>query len=109
MSATLSSTDRPELFIGLAGPIGVDMDGIVQGLNDALTRVGYRPVPIRLTAEMMAIPTGVSIDLDDFYAESDSKMKYGNAIRRMTGDAAALGRLYAELLAAGAVAPGAAA
>ncbi len=88
-----ANTDRPELFIGLAGPIGVDIDGIGQGLNDALVRVGYHPMSIRLTEEMMAIQTGLPIDLDDFYAESDSKMKYGNAIRRMTGDPAALGRV----------------
>ena len=90
MSEILSPIARPELFIGIAGPIGVDMDAIVQCLNEALMRVGYRPAPIRLTEEMVAIPTGLPILTGDFYAEADSKMKYGNAIRSMSGDAAAL-------------------
>jgi deoxycytidylate deaminase len=93
MSEPLSCIKRPELFIGIAGPIGVDMDAITQSLNEALMRVDYRPVQIRLTEEMAVIPTGLPIRLDDFFAEADSKMRYGNEIRKMTADAAALARV----------------
>ncbi len=98
MPEILSPIARPELFIGIAGPIGVDMDAMTQALNDALARVGYRPVSIRLTEEMVAISTGLPILEGDFFAEADSKMKYGNAIRRQTGDAAALARVAVKAI-----------
>ena len=93
MSESLSRIKQPELFIGIAGPIGVDMDAIGEGLNDALIGVGYKPIPVRLTEEMTLVPTGLPILTDNFYAEATSKMAYGNEIRTVTQDAAALARL----------------
>ena len=98
MSESLSRIKQPELFVGIAGPIGVDMDAIAVSLSDALIGVGYRPVPIRLTEEMTLIPTDVPIQTDDFYAEAASKMRYGNAIRSRTQDAAALARLAVQAI-----------
>jgi deoxycytidylate deaminase len=98
MSESLSRIEKPELFVGIAGPIGVDIDAISISLNDALIGVGYRPVPIRLTEEMTLIPTDIPIQPDDFYAEAISKMRYGNAVRNKTRDPAALARLAVQAI-----------
>ena len=93
MSDTLSWIKKPELVIGIAGPIGVDMDAIGQSLGQALSNVGYRPCLIRLTEEMLVVPTEVPPRDTDFYAEAESKMLYGNAVRRAMKDPAALARI----------------
>ena len=93
MSETLSWIEKPELVIGIAGPIGVDIDAIGDSLHAALTAVRYLPVSIRLTDEMKLFPTNVVINADDFYTEADTKMRYGNALRQIKQDAATLARV----------------
>jgi deoxycytidylate deaminase len=93
MSKTLSWIKKPELVIGIAGPIGVDMDAIAESLGHALTVVHYHPASIRLTEEMARFPADVTILDGDFFAEADSKMRFGNALRRLTDDPAALARV----------------
>ena len=51
-----SSLDYPELIVGIAGPIGVDMDLIAASLGVALGNVGYASTLIKLTAEMARFP-----------------------------------------------------
>jgi deoxycytidylate deaminase len=41
---------RPELFFGMVGAIGTDLDAATTALEVALTRVGYRVVPIKLSS-----------------------------------------------------------
>ncbi len=41
--------DRREAFIGLIAPIGVNIDGVVIALSDALRNISYETNPIRLT------------------------------------------------------------
>ena len=93
MSETLSWIEQPELVIGIAGPIGVDIDAIGDSLNAALVAVQYRPVLIRLTEEMLKFPTTEVIDTTDFATEAESKMRYGNKLREIKRDPAALARV----------------
>lgn len=93
MSTASSRIRRPELFIAISGPIGVDVDSITGTLEQALRDVRYHPVPIRLTQEMIAFPADVELRTGDFFEDSDSKMRYGNAVRELFGDPAALARI----------------
>ena len=43
------SEGHPELFFGLVGAIGTDLELIEQSLNNALSSVGYTTVGIRLS------------------------------------------------------------
>jgi hypothetical protein len=52
MAETLDRVKYPELVIGIAGPIGVDVEAITDGIAAQLHSVGYRAVPIKLTDEM---------------------------------------------------------
>ncbi len=93
-----ASSPLPEMVFGIAGPIGVDIDAIVDTLGHALQSVGYTPVPIRLTREMTAFaPTapiaGADIAEADIYASSRARMQLGNRICEQLQDRAALGRI----------------
>jgi hypothetical protein len=50
------SLDYPELIIGIAGPIGVDMDLIARGLEAALDALRYTSTLFKLTSEMSRYP-----------------------------------------------------
>ena len=41
-----------ELIIGIAGPIGVDMESISDCISGSLTKLGYKTQPIKLTSEI---------------------------------------------------------
>lgn len=42
----------PELVIGLVGPVGIDLDPIIEALARRLEAVEYKAVPIRLSAQI---------------------------------------------------------
>jgi hypothetical protein len=48
--------DYPELIIGIAGPIGVDMDLLAKSIGSALNAVSYSSTLIKLTSEMARYP-----------------------------------------------------
>ena len=93
MSQSLPLLRYPEIVLGLAGPIGVDMAAITESVDVSLRAVGYRSQLIRLTEEMTALDLPVSKGGNDFYSESLYKMRYGNEICDFFGDRAALGRI----------------
>jgi hypothetical protein len=45
----------PELIIGIAGAIGIDIDGICEATSEALRSVEYDSVTIKLTDEISPI------------------------------------------------------
>lgn len=45
-----NTVDNPELVIGLVGPIGVDLDAVIQHLKEALQRVHYKSHVIHITS-----------------------------------------------------------
>jgi hypothetical protein len=55
MSLVADSIDSPELFFGIAGPIGVDILAISDSLQNSLRAVRYNSEVIHLTKEMTEI------------------------------------------------------
>jgi deoxycytidylate deaminase len=81
MTDTLMRVEFPELIIGIAGPIGVDVDAISDCVNSALKNVGYLTVPIKLTDEMKVITAEITIPKkSDFYNDTKYKMDYANRL-----------------------------
>jgi deoxycytidylate deaminase len=83
--------DGPELFIGLVGAVGTDLDRVTKRLSDSLSKVGYQSHPIRLAALMRELPeyrSGLNFESEDKYI--DSHMSQGNELRRKTGQSDAM-------------------
>jgi cytidine deaminase len=96
-----SSLDYPELFFGLAGPIGVDMDLIAACLQTACSNVGYSSSLIKLTTEMTRFPIAEphkpeSVTGNDTFAVYMRKMSEANALRKQYEDPAVLARIAIE-------------
>ena len=73
----------PELVIGIAGPIGIDIDEISSTLCDALGGVGYNSTPIRITHEIASEPTSVAVpEASNFYAQMVYKMDHASEVCR---------------------------
>lgn len=81
------------MVFGIAGPIGVDVDAIIDTLDQALRRVGYDPRLIHLTREMAPYTAEPPAPDDDFYESSRARMEQGNRICAARQDNAALGRI----------------
>jgi deoxycytidylate deaminase len=77
---------RPELFFGLVGAIGTNLDMVLEMLEDALSEVGYRCYPIKLS-ELLEHKR-----YNNEYERYDLRMKAGTQLRKKTGrgDAVAL-------------------
>ena len=95
MPPSLPFIRYPEIVLGLAGPIGVDMDAMSESLEVALRAVGYRPHQIRITDEMTLFGLVVPGERGDFHSESIYKMRYGKEMCRHFADPATLGRIGA--------------
>jgi hypothetical protein len=52
MSVESSAIRYPELVIGIAGPIGIDIDEISRTIEHSLDAVDYKTVTIRITDEI---------------------------------------------------------
>jgi deoxycytidylate deaminase len=83
MTNVADSPDLPEIFFGIAGPIGVDIVAISDSLQNALRSVRYGSQVIHLTKEMMdvelATPPAPPID-KSFYSEVNYKIHYANQL-----------------------------
>jgi hypothetical protein len=89
-----TSTYFPELVLCLCAAVGTDTNVVSDALASELRSVGYKPVPIRLSALMAQIP-GLEY-LSELRAEDErisESMKAGNEIRRIIGHADAVVRL----------------
>jgi deoxycytidylate deaminase len=98
--------DYPELVVGMAGPIGVDMDMIGRSLETAFGRVGYSASLIKLTKEIEGY--GIA-DLQlreevnkwqsqDTFNTYMRKMSEANALRKENDDPAFLARIAIDSL-----------
>src|SRR5262245_47913547 len=96
MSQLADSEDLPELFFGIAGPIGVDIAVISDSLQNALRAVRYNSEVIHLTTEMKDVtlsdPPPQPSDTS-FYAEVNFKIEYANQLCLEYKDAGALARI----------------
>ncbi len=81
------SIDRiptPELFFGLVGPVGVDLDMITEVLTTALKLYNYNTEALKVTELMKIIPSKVVIDDNDYLTRITSRIAYADdACRRL--------------------------
>lgn len=73
----------PELVFGIAGAVGIDIAEIERTIAETLKTVGYKAVPIRITAEideeLTNDPRSAYTDLE---SEITAKMNHANAVCR---------------------------
>jgi hypothetical protein len=99
-----SAFDYPELIVGIAGPIGVDMELIARSLETTFSRVDYRATLIKLTTEMDRFQITDPELLaevnkwrgDDTFNTYMRKMSAANALRKQYGDPAVLARIAVD-------------
>lgn len=82
--------DRPELFFGVVGASGTDLDAICKSLENSLIKVGYEPHVISLSDVLQQIQGLNGIDLTDTYTRIDTLMDAGNNFRKIMNNGAAL-------------------
>jgi hypothetical protein len=90
----------PELVVGIAGAIGVDMDMIASSFGRAFKKVSYASTLVKLTEEMQrySIDRELLQDVerwrgDDTFNTYMRKMSAANALRKQYKDAAVLARI----------------
>lgn len=94
MSDQLRLLSHPEIVIGIAGPIGIDIDAISDEIGRALGLVGYRHRPVRVTELMMGYPVPeVTQSGPDYFSAMNFKMDYANKLCEIKKDPAFLMRL----------------
>jgi hypothetical protein len=81
---------NPELVFGIVGPIGVDIEAVMDAFSEALKDVGYRPIPIHLTELIDDRRIKIKRDLSTYYGRFQSLIAYANAYRKLAKSAAAL-------------------
>lgn len=97
MSDELRLLSHPELVIGLAGPIGIDIEGMAEEVGRALEQVGYGHRSVRVTELMRkyAAP-GIEQAGPDYFSAMNYKMDYANKLCELAGSADALMRVVIE-------------
>jgi deoxycytidylate deaminase len=99
-----SLLDYPELIVGIAAPIGVDMNQITASIATAFKTVGYGHSLIKLTSELSRyeiadaeqkreIARWFGTDTFNVYMR---KMSEANALRKQYGDPAVLARIAVD-------------
>lgn len=89
----LPSLPGPELVIGLIGPVGADLELVIDAAKRQLDRVGYKSIVVRvseLITNIQAFHSKGSKTFDSAYERIDSLMDAGSALRRGTGRGDAL-------------------
>jgi cytidine deaminase len=87
MSTNTEIGKRPELFFGLVGPLGTDLQAILEMLTNALRAVNYKAYELRLSKAMRDIPARPWSELQQGYRDEEirSHIKAGNALRERLG------------------------
>lgn len=84
----------PELVIGVAGPIGIDIDTICGAIAEALRAVSYSSATIKLTDEIQDISSSIKKPVrKDFYKLMNFKMDHASELCRSRKDSAFLMRV----------------
>ena len=94
-----ASANLPELVIGLAGPIGVDIDSITESIEAALDDVNYKTQVIKLTTAMMSYEVKTQIIKGtDFCSEMNYKIDYADALCDENKDLSFLSRVAVKAI-----------
>ena len=90
---------HPELIIGIAGPIGIDVNTIAEEVDWALKDVGYGSISIHVTDEMKNFPaSGVTQAGPDYYSSMMFKMDYAKKLCSDAEDSAMLMRIAIQAI-----------
>ena len=89
----------PELVVGIAGPIGIDIDAINEAIADSLDSVGYNRIQIRITDEIKDISSpSKAPKKSDYNSVIRYKMAHATAICRKHNDQAYLMRIAIDAI-----------
>ncbi|WP_372096857.1 anti-phage dCTP deaminase [Tistrella mobilis] len=77
--------EDPELFVGLVGPIGVDLDAITKFLETAFTRVGYSVEKIHLTQLMKGMFPHWEVNEESYAQRYNSLIENADRLREYVG------------------------
>lgn len=83
----------PELIFGIVGPIGVDVETIIDSISRIILEVNYTPKTIHLTKHMITSKINAEIDDSSYYSRYMSLIKYANEFRKLAGSPAAMAGL----------------
>ena len=84
----------PELVIGIAGPIGIDIDSISDEISRSLRMVGYGSETIRVTDMMTEFPVSdIQEPSNGYLAKMNYKIEYANALCSANTDPSFLMRI----------------
>lgn len=99
MANIISGISHPELVIGIAGPIGIDIEAITASIEDSLSSVGYRSTQIRITDEVKDIQNRFKAPAKtDYYSVIRFKMSHASEICRKNRDSAYLMRIAIDAI-----------
>src|SRR5436309_3699633 len=84
------SVEGPELFFGLAGAVGTDLEAVSNAVARALSDVGYQTEEIRLSTlldliDWATVPEAPEISDETHESHIDSRMEAGDRFREVLG------------------------
>lgn len=88
---------HPELVIGIAGPIGIDVDAMADEIDRALKLVNYECEVVRVTNLMISHPAPEVVQNGpDYFSVMNFKMDYANKLCELADDPEFLMRVAIE-------------
>lgn len=85
-----AETTNPELIFGVVGPIGVNLDHIIDFLKQMLSSLKYKSSTIHLTELIKHDRITLKIDYSSYYKKYKSLISYSNEFRRIAKNPAAM-------------------
>lgn len=99
MADIIAGIAHPELVVGIAGPIGIDIEAITEAITESFEAVGYSSVQIRITDEIKNLSSSVPVTKrTDYNSVIRYKMKHATAICRKNNDQAYLMRIAIDAI-----------
>lgn len=92
-NSAVQKITEPELFIGLVGPIGVDLDLVYEQLSDNLKIVGYSCNLVKITDILREVPFSIKVDDSSYTKRYMSLISEADRICRDYGSSDFLARL----------------
>lgn len=80
-----STVDRPEVFIALIAPIGVNLNYVQEELCNALEHVSYNPQVVKLTSFLDQHPDWFDLNYDSEFERYQKYIKAGNELCKISG------------------------
>lgn len=103
MATLIPKLTHPELFFGFVAPIGVDLRGPIESLKAELRSCGYKPIEIKVTSIFEKLEPFIEpetpLKSEPEAARYKSHIAYGNQLRKVFADDAALAVLTASRIA----------